>query len=100
MQTMADLSQMAQAGAQPMPQDQAPQQGGMMSMQQQNGLVLAKQLAANPTPEMAAQIVAQLKASGNPDAEKFEQILQQTGGDPQKIKQIADAMVAQLSGGA
>lgn len=65
----------------------------------QAGLQMAAQLSQNPTPQMAAQIVQKLKAMGNPEADQFEQALAQTQGDPQLIKQIADAVIQQLSRG-
>ncbi|NHZ97476.1 hypothetical protein [Massilia sp. CCM 8734] len=71
---------------------QAPQGGG-------NGLQMAKQLAQNPTPEVAQQIIAQLQQSGNPEAAQFEQMIQKTGGDPAALKQLADAIVQKLRGG-
>ena len=71
---------------------QAPQGGG-------NGLQMAQQLAQNPTPQVAQQIIAQLHQSGNPEAAQFEQMIQQTGGDPAALKQLADAIVQKLGGG-
>ncbi len=88
--------------------EQAPQQpqggllGGMMAEgaapapQGGQSLQMAMQLAQNPSMEMAQQIIAQLKQAGSPEADQLEQILQQTGGDPAKIKQIADAAVQHL----
>ena len=75
--------------------------GGQAAAQPQgggNGLQLAMQLAQNPTPQMAQQIIMQLKQSGNPEAAQFEQAIQQTGGDPELLKQLADAIIAKLGG--
>lgn len=74
-------------GGQP---QQAPQGGG-------DGLQMAQQLAQNPTPQMAQQIVAKMRQSGMPEADQMEQIFSQAGGDPQALKQIADAVIASLS---
>lgn len=68
---------------------QAPQSG--------RGIQLATQLAQNPTQQMAQQIIAQLRQSGSPEADQLDQILQKTGGDPVKIKQIAEFVIQHLS---
>lgn len=65
----------------------------------QNGLRMAQQLAQNPTPQMAQQIIAQLHQMGNPEAKQFEQMLGQVMNDPQALKQLADAVVQKLGGG-
>ncbi len=75
----------AQAAAQP--------QGGGQGVQ------MAMQLAQNPTPEVAQQIVRQLYQMGNPEAKQFDQMIQQAGGDPAVLKQLADAIVQKLGGG-
>ena len=89
------------------PQAQQPQQpqGGLLAGGPGQapgggqGLQMAMQLAQNPTMEMAQQIIAQLKQMGNPEAAKFEELIQQTGGDPALLKQLADAIVQKLQGG-
>lgn len=74
---------------------QAPSQGG----NPQQGLKLAMQLSQNPTQQTAKMIIQQLKQSGNPDAGKFEQLLSSAQGDPATLKQMADSVIKQLSGG-
>lgn len=92
------------------PQPQQPQTGGLLGAfaggaqpaqaggnGQSQGLQMAQQLAQNPTPEMAQKIIAQLKASDNPEADQLEQILTQVINDPEKIKQVADFVIDHLS---
>ncbi|CUI03875.1 hypothetical protein BN2497_2527 [Janthinobacterium sp. CG23_2] len=58
---------------------------------------MAQQLAQNPTPQMAQQIVAQMRQAGMPEADQMAQIFSQAGDDPQAIKQIADAVLQSFS---
>lgn len=97
---MGLLDMQGQGAAQPQggllgafqPGAQAKPQGAASS-----GLQMAMALAANPTPEMAQKIIAQLKASDNPEADQLEQILTQVINDPEKIKQVADFVIDHLS---
>lgn len=76
--------------------------GGAMPQQAQGGgneLKYAQALSQNPTPELAMQIVQALKKEGDPSGDELEQILQQIGDNPQQIKQLADAVIQELSGG-
>lgn len=61
---------------------------------------LATQLSQNPTPQMAQQVVQQLKQSGNPNAGQLEQAFSQAGGDPEFIKHIADTILQKMQGQA
>ena len=70
---------------------QAPQGGG-------GGLQMAQQLAQNPTPQMAQQIVAQMRQAGMPEADQMAEIFAKAGDDTQMIKQIAEAVLQSLSG--
>ena len=85
-------------GGQPqaMPPQGMPTQGA--PPQQSSGLQMAMQLAQNPTPEMAKQIIQKLQESGNRESGQFEQMISKVIGDPQKLKQLADAIVQKLSG--
>lgn len=76
-------------GAMQQPAPQASQGGG-------DGLQMAQQLAQNPTPQMAQQIVAQMRQAGMPEADQMAQIFSQAGDDPQAIKQIADAVIKSI----
>lgn len=87
---------------------QAPQQGGLLGSfgggapaapAGGGGLQMAQQLAQNPTPQMAQQIIQQLHQMGNPEAAKFEEMLSQVMDNPEAIKQLADAVVQKLGGG-
>lgn len=86
---------------------QAPQMGGLLgglgggapaSPTQGGGLQMAQQLAQNPTPQMAQQIIQQMRQSGMEGTEEIAKILTQVGDDPEAIKQIADAAIKALSG--
>jgi hypothetical protein len=72
----------------------APQQGGAS----QQDIQLAMQLAQNPTPQMAQQVVQQLKQAGNPNAAQLEQVLSQAGNDSEFIKHIADLILQKMQG--
>lgn len=97
---------------------QAPQGGGLLGMMagggmpqqsqsapqasqqgiQQQSLQLAMQLSQSPTPQMAQQVVMKLKQIGSPAAQQMEQVLGQANGNPEMLKQIADAAIQQLGG--
>lgn len=72
--------------------------GGQQQAQASGGLQMAQQLAANPTPEMAQQIIRQMKQSGMEGADEIAQYLMQAGDNPEALKQIADAAIKALSG--
>lgn len=80
-----------------MPQQQAGQ--GLLAgpPQGKGGIALAMKLSQSPTPETAQAILSQLRAENNPEADKFTAMIEQTGGDPKALKQLADAIVAKLS---
>lgn len=71
-----------------------PQQGGAGAAQ---GLQMAMQLAQNPTPQMAQQILAQMKQAGMPEVDQMAQVFAQAGDDPEALKQIAEAVIQGLS---
>jgi hypothetical protein len=83
---------LGQAGAAPAAPG-APQGGSPQ------GIQMAMQLAQNPTPQMAQQIIQQLHQMGNPEAKQFEQMLTQVMNNPQALKQLADSVVQKLGGG-
>ena len=64
---------------------------------QGNGMQMAMALYQNPTQEVADGIIAQLKASQNPDAAQLEQIIGAAGGDPEKLKMIAEKVMELMS---
>lgn len=76
----------------------APAGNAAVPLKQNMGLMLAQMLSANPTPETAQKIIQHLKQVGNPEADKFEQVLSQAGNNPQALKQIADGVIQKLSG--
>jgi len=87
-----------------MPGAQAPQ-GGLLSGPvggaapgADGSLQMAQQLAQNPTPQMAQQIVQQMRQAGMPEADQIAQALGQMGDDSAAIKQFADQVVQALSG--
>lgn len=81
-----------------MQQAQAPQgQGGGQDTQM--AIQLASKLSQNPTLQTAQQIVAQLHQMQIEGADQIAQIIQQIGDDPQALKQVADAVIQQMSGG-
>lgn len=61
---------------------------------------LATQLSQNPTPQMAQQVVQQLKQSGNPNAAQLEQVFSQAGDDTEFIKHIANSILQKMQGQA
>ncbi len=72
-----------------MPQDgQGDEQGQIADIMQ-----MAQALAAQPSMEVAQQIVQQLQRSGNPGAQEFAQMVQQTGGQPAQLQQLAQQML-------
>lgn len=60
-------------------------------------LQMAQQLLQNPTPQMGAQIVAQMRRAGMPEADQIEQYLSQVGQDPDAIRQAAQQVIQALS---
>lgn len=72
-------------------------QAGAQAKPQSPELAMAMQLVANPTPQMAQQIIAQMQKSGMEGADQLSQILAQVGDDPAAIKQVAEAAVKALS---
>lgn len=91
------------AGAMPPPPQQA---GGLLgglsggapaAPAGNQGLQMAQQLAQSPTPQMAQQIIQQMKQAGMPEADQIAQALQQLGDDPEAIKHFADQVVQVLS---
>lgn len=71
--------------------------GAISAASKSSSLDLAVRLANDPTPQMAMKIAAQLHASGNPQAERFADMLQQLGGDPKALKQLADNVIDHLT---
>lgn len=63
----------------------------------QASLKMAQQLAQNPTPEMGAQIVAQMRQAGMPEADQIEQYLAHVGANPQAIRSAAQQVIQALS---
>lgn len=96
---MGLLDAMAQGG-----QPQQAPQGGLLGAMGGGGggnrdLQMAQQLAQNPTPQVAQQIIQQLRQSGSPEEVQIASALEQAGNDSAALKRIADAAVQALSGG-
>ncbi|HEY8027691.1 MAG TPA: hypothetical protein VIF60_24335 [Burkholderiaceae bacterium] len=72
---------------------------GLLGVAGGPGLQLAMSLAQNPTQQNAQQIIAQLKRSGNPEADQFERALMAAGGNPTVLKRLAESVIQTLSGG-
>lgn len=70
-----------------------PQQGDAGTAQ---GLQMAMQLAQNPTPQMAQQILAQMKQAGMPEVDQMTQVFAQAGDDPEALREIANAVIQGL----
>jgi hypothetical protein len=59
---------------------------------------MAQQLAAQPSMEIAQAMLAHLQQSGNPAVAEFAQEIQQTGGDPARLKQLAMEILSEGGG--
>lgn len=62
------------------------------------GLQMAQQLAQNPTPQMAQQVIAQLQQKGTPEAQQISEMLSHVMNNPEQIKEFAQAIIQRLSG--
>lgn len=90
------MQQMPQSGQGGQPATGGP---GLLGVAGGPGLQLAMSLAQNPTQQNAQQIIAQLKRSGNPEADQFERALMAAGGNPAVLKRLAESVIQTLSGG-
>jgi len=85
---------------------QAQPQGGLLGIapkeisaeDKQLSLQMALMLSKSPTPQTAQQVIAAFKQSGNPNADKLEQMIQSVSSNPQQLKAMAD-FVIQSTGG-
>lgn len=66
---------------------------------QSQGMQMVMALAQNPTPQAAQEMAKKLQSKGTPEAAQLAQVLMQIADSPEAVKNFANSIMKQLSGG-